>query len=301
MNKSTKIIYLLAILISIGGSIFAQKKELPPADLANVAYGPHGRNVLDVWFADSTKTTPLAIYIHGGGFTGGSKESLKAETLSKFLEAGIAVAAINYRLIKHAPLPAPHYDGRTALQFIRSQAKEWLIDKHRIGAFGGSAGAQICMWLAFSDDMANPASADPIEQESTRLTCVSTFGGQTTVDLDWWVEWIPGYNEHHVDPLAMSASTTLEDARVMGEKISALSIVSADDPPIFMGYGMAPDAPIPSIPKKAFGWKIHHVIFGIKLKEKMDEIGVESHLQYPGVTPKYSSNVHFFKSKLFPN
>lgn len=36
---------------------------------------------------------------------------------------------------------------------MRSKAKEWNIDKERVATFGGSAGAQICMWLAYSDEM----------------------------------------------------------------------------------------------------------------------------------------------------
>jgi len=50
--------------------------------------------------------------------------------------------------------------------------------------------------------------------------------------------------------------------------------------------------------KKAQGWKIHHVIFGIKLKEKMDKLGVEAHLKYPGAKTMYTSIPEFFKSKL---
>ena len=82
------------------------------------------------------------------------------------------------------------------------------------------------------------------------------------------------------------------------EEISALSIVSSDDPPIFMRYNMKPDAAIPSDPKKGRGWKIHHVVFGIKLKEKMDELGVEADLKYPDADTRFKNNVEFLKSKL---
>jgi len=43
-----------------------KRNALPKPDLANVKYGPHERNVLDLWKAESEKPTPLAIYIHGG-------------------------------------------------------------------------------------------------------------------------------------------------------------------------------------------------------------------------------------------
>ncbi|SVA70185.1 uncharacterized protein METZ01_LOCUS123039, partial [marine metagenome] len=158
-----------------------------PPTHANVKYGEHERNVFDIWLADSDKPTPLAIYIHGGGFRAGSKEKLNQNVLNELLKAGISVASINYRYMSVAtPLPTPHHDARRALQLMRSNAKEWNIDKERVAAFGGSAGAQICMWLAFTDEMAKPDSKDPVERESTRLTCVATAGGQTTNDIEFW-------------------------------------------------------------------------------------------------------------------
>lgn len=281
----------------------------------NVKYGEHERHVFDIWLADSSKPTPLAIYIHGGGFKSGSKEKLKPNELSKLLEAGISVAAINYRYVTIAPLPAAHHDARQALQFIRSNATDWNIDKGRVAAFGGSAGAQICMWLAFTEEMANPESTNPVERESTRLTCVATAGGQTTNDLDFYrnklgrmlgdeqeIESFSRSQGKASDPeevrIAMWGAETLEEANKIASQCSALSIISADDPPIFMSYGMSPTAKLPSDPKKVRGWLIHHVNFGTALKEKTDELNVEAHLKYPGATSRYESLVEFFQAKL---
>jgi len=264
---------------------------------ADVKYGPHSQNVIDFYKAESDVPTPLVLYIHGGGFRGGSKRSVNARTLRELLDAGISVAAVEYRFISHAPLPAAHHDSLRALQFIRSKADEWNIDKARVGAFGGSAGAQICMWLAFHDEMADTSSSDPIERESSRLTCVATSGGQTTMDFDWWMKWIPGYDKPHRERAESFGDITDEKFHDIIEDISALSIVSSDDVPIFMSYGMKPDDPVPT-GARAQGWKVHHVMFGIKLKEKMDELGLEADLKYPGAQTKYESNADFFIKKL---
>ena len=287
-----------SVMLSVSTSVCLGQKGAKPAPThGNVAYGPHERNVLDLWLADSATPTPLVAYIHGGGFRGGSKNSLNSRTLRELLEAGISVAAIEYRLISHKRLPGAHFDCRRALQFLRSKAEEWNIDKKRVGAFGGSAGAQLCMWLAFHDEMADPKSSDPLERESTRLACVATNGGQTTMDFDWWQKWIPGYEAPHRDPLeAFDVDSEAELRKIVAE-VSALSIITADDPPIHMSYGMAPDAPVPTDPKRARGWKVHHVTFGVKLKEKMDELGVEADLKYPGGSSTYTSVPHFFKVK----
>jgi acetyl esterase/lipase len=286
-----------AVVLAFGAACLAQNRAKPTPTHENVAYGPHKQNVLDVWLAQSTEPTPLLVYIHGGGFRGGSKESLNGRTLRELLDAGISVAAVEYRLIQHKKLPAAHHDCRRALQFLRSQADEWNLDAKRVGAFGGSAGAQLCMWLAFHDEMAQPDSPDPIERESTRLACVATNGGQTTMDFDWWQQWIPGYDAPHRDPLEAFEATAEEELRKLVEEVSALSLISADDPPIFMSYGMPPDAPIPADPKRARGWKVHHVMFGVKLKEKMDELGIEAELRYPSASSKYGSVAEFFRAK----
>ncbi|MFH1267048.1 MAG: alpha/beta hydrolase [Planctomycetota bacterium] len=277
---------------------FPPRAAKPPATHRDVKYGPHERNVLDFWQGKSETPTPLVVYIHGGGFRGGSKESLNARTLRQLVDAGISVAAIHYRFVRSKPLPAAHHDSRRALQFLRSKAKEWNLDGSRVGAFGGSAGAQLCMYLAFHDEMADPQSSDPVERESTRLTCVATSGGQTTLDFDLWRKWIPGYDKPHRDLTEIFGEGTDEERRKVVQDISALSLITADDPPIFMSYGMAPDAPVPDDDQRARGWKVHHVMFGIKLKEKMTELGIEADLQYRGAQTKYESNSRFFIAKL---
>ena len=282
---------------------------------ANVKYGEHERQVFDIWLADSSKQTPLAIYIHGGGFSSGSKDKLNSDQLSQLLESGISVAAINYRYRTIAPLPAAYHDARRALQFMRSNAGDWNIDKSKVATFGGSAGAQICMWLAFTDDMGNPDSSDPIERESTRLTCVATVGGQTGNSPEFWQKTIgplmgeskaggsilvPANGEQDGEKLRieMWGATTLEEANETASRYEAINTVSADDPPIFMSYGSSPTSKPPSDRTKLRGWLIHHVNLGFALKEKTDVLKLEAHLKYPGSKSKYSSQVEFFVDKL---
>ena len=293
----------------------ANQGQMPPTH-ANVKYGKDERNIFDIWLAESDKPTPLAIYIHGGGFRAGSKEKLSNDILSQLLTAGITVASINYRYLSiDTPLPTSHHDARRALQFMRSKAKKWNIDKSRVAAFGGSAGAQICMWLAYSDDMAKPKSKDPIERESTRLTCVATTGGQTTNEIEFWKKMITEIMESKieaegfvrplgglVDPekvrMATWGSKTLDKANKKASRHSALNLVSEDDPPIFMSYDMAPSAKPPESKTRLRGWLIHHVNLGIALREKTDTLKLEAHLKYPGAELKYPSQVEFLMDKL---
>ena len=141
---------------------------LPTPTAADVAYGKHPKQVLHFWKAESDKPTPLLFYIHGGGWQGGNRTSV-ASILPIMLKAGISVVSVEYRFIPEAtadgekpPVNGPLHDAARALQFVRSKAKEWNIDRARIGASGGSAGACSSLWLAFHPDMADPKSSDPV-------------------------------------------------------------------------------------------------------------------------------------------
>src|SRR4029453_9586559 len=111
---------------------------------------------------------------------------------------GISVVSINYRYASQAaadgvnpPVKAPLHDAARALQFVRSKAAEWNIDKQRIGATGGSAGACSSLWLAFHPDLAVKGGSDPIARESTRLWCAAVVGAQTSLDPAQLKEWTP--------------------------------------------------------------------------------------------------------------
>lgn len=273
------------------------RPELPPKTHANVAYGDHPQQVIDFWQADVGGRAPLAIYIHGGGFTGGSKDNVNAVTVRKLLAHGIHVASIEYRFLKHAQLPAAHKDAARAIQFIRSKGREWGIKTEEIGGFGGSAGAQLVAYLAFHDDLADPDSEDPIARQSTRLVCVAPNGCQSMMDLNWWKKNIPGYDDYHTDPNKYFRGGP-EMREPYAQQYSVYNHISPDDPPVYMTYGMAPDSNPPEDPKRLRGWKIHHVNFGIHLMGALRTAGVEAVLDYPGPETRYGSTVDFLIEKL---
>ena len=116
------------------------------------------------------------------------------------------------------------------------------------------------------------------------------------MDRAWWLKWVPGYDTPHRDFFKDFDVQTREAYLEKVEDVAALSLISTDDPPIFMTYGMAPDDSVPT--ERAQGWKVHHVIFGVKLKEKMDALGIEAALKYPGAASPYNSFADFFVTKL---
>lgn len=265
----------LAVVLSASAQT-AQKPKLPPPDVANVSYGPHERNVLDLWKAKSAKPTPLVIFIHGGGFRAGDKSNLSLRLLEECLKSGISVAAINYRFTQHAPFPAPMQDGARAVQYLRMRAAEWNLDPKRFAATGGSAGACMSLWIGFHDDMADPASPDPVRRQSTRLAAMGVQGAQTTVDPRVIAKLIGEATARHpgLEPFYGLKGDELATQRAyrIFEEASPVNHLSKDDPPVLLIYS-EPDVPLPADAKPGAG--IHHPRFGFYLKERMDKLGIE--------------------------
>ena len=253
----------------------AAPKPKPKPDLADVKYGPHERNVLDLWKAKSTSPTPLVVFIHGGGFRGGSKEALSVALLEGLLMKGISVMAINYRLSPEVSFPAHYMDSARAIQFARLKAREWNLDPKRVGATGGSAGAGTSLWIGFHDDMADSKNADPVLRQSTRLTCMAVGGAQSSYDPRVIKAWVGESAANH--PALEGFFGVKPDERDTPaahqryEAASAINHLTRDDPPVYAFYSEARVLP----PNAKAGVGIHHINFGLRLKEKMDALGIE--------------------------
>jgi acetyl esterase/lipase len=287
---------------------------VPPTE-ANVKYGDHERQVIDFFKAKSDTPTPLILFIHGGGWSGGDKTGVQTSVqIKRALDEGVSVAAINYRYIQQAqeegivpPVKGPLQDAARALQFIRSKAKEWNIDKTRIGATGGSAGACTSLWLALHDDMADPKSDDPIARESTRLACVALSGPQTTLDPKQIREWMPNGNYGgHAFGFRKAGQQRGEEFRLLMEnrdsvmkyikEYSPIELVSKDDPPIYMTFGSQNKPPVKGEEQAD---PTHSALYGVMLGEKLEPLGVEYLVTYPGHTdPRYKNVTDFLLERL---
>ena len=80
-----------------------QQDRLQPTH-ADVRYGEHERNVLDLYLAKSDKPTPLVLYIHGGGFRGGDKRTLNVR--AAFLHVGAMLGTLMTANVRERIIPA---------------------------------------------------------------------------------------------------------------------------------------------------------------------------------------------------
>lgn len=250
-------------------------KKRIPADHADVHYGPHERNTLDIWLASSDDPAPMVVYFHGGAFRHGDKRQIRQKFLRPLLAAGISVASVNYRLSNIAPYPAQMLDGARALQFLRHSAASYNIDPARIGASGVSSGGGISLWLAFHEDMADPASQDPIARQSTRISAAVVNGTQTTYDPR---EIMALFNttqiaEALIPFFGMCTAADVNDPKYhpLFLDSSPINHLTADDVPVILFYSQADEPLEKNTSEKEY---IHHPRFGHLLKKKMDRLGV---------------------------
>ncbi len=284
--------------------------ELIAPTYADVRYGPHDRNVLDLYLAESPRTTPLVLFIHGGGFMGGDKHDVSPSQLRSFLSAGFSVCALNYRLTSTAPAPAAYLDCGRAVQFLRFNAKKWNIDPDRIGATGSSAGAGISMWLAFHDDLADPKSTDPIARQSTRLACIAVSDGQSSYDPRF-AEKIgiprPNFDRHPFFlPFYGLQRSEIDTAKAykLYEEMAPITYLSKDDPPALLDYNFRNETVDSASELRLV---VHHPLFGVALKKQMDRRGIAcivQHLDRGGRKVRHGDDrpplnaVQFIKSQL---
>src|SRR4051794_32798395 len=291
-TRRLRMLFLIGLLLVVSLEVAAQVRkqvepDKPAADRRNLRYGPFERNVLDLWEAPrrggvTQGPSPLVIFFHGGGFVGGDKRSVPGWLVERCLARGISVASANYPLSSQAPYPAPMLDGARAIQFLRCRSGELGIDPARIAACGNSAGAGISLWVGLHDDLADPASPDPVLRQSSRLACMGVVGAQTSYDPRFIKQTIGGRAHEHIalKPLfGIHSDYEAESQRIrkLYEEASPLNYASADDPPVILFYS-EPDAPLP--PDARPGQGIHHPRFGAALKAKLDPLGVPCILRH---------------------
>ena len=205
------------------------------------------------------------------------------------------------------PVEWPLHDAARALQFVRHHASTWNIDPNRIGAFGPSAGGCSSLWLAFRDDLADPNSDDPIARQSTRLTCVAAHIAQTTLDPAQMRAWTPNsrYGGHAFGFMPDPTKLETRDAqfpewlaarsRVLSwiEAYSPFAWASADDPPVYLSYRTPPAL------GKDDADPTHTANFGVKLQERLRELGVPCELVFPGASNvRHPTAVEFLTAHL---
>ncbi len=169
----------------------------------------------------STNRPPLFVWIHGGGWTRGSRKGVNPLVL-RLAGEGYATASIDYRLGGLASHPKQIHDCKGAVRWLRAHAGEYGYDASRVAVGGGSAGGHLSLLLGLS------SGVEALEGTVGGNTGVSS-GVEAIVDL-----YGPG------DFLLFRKSSARFARRAPEDLLRAatpLAYLTADDPPVLILHG----------------------------------------------------------------
>ena len=194
---------------------------------------------LDVMTPRGEGPVPTLIYIHGGGWVGGTKEATVLRGLP-YMEMGWAVVNVEYRLGRNALAPGAVEDCRCALRWIYENAEDYNIDTSRLVVTGSSAGGHLALTtgmlpasagldrLCPGRDADRPGWAAADEYEMPVAAIVNWFGITDVGDL------LEGVN---AKSYAVAWMGSRSDRMELAKRVSPLTYVRSGLPPILTIHG----------------------------------------------------------------
>jgi len=186
---------------------------------------------LDVYVPRAAAATPnpTLIYIHGGGWVGGAKETSMLAFLP-YLETGWSVVNVEYRLARVSLAPAAVEDCRCALRWVIRNAKQYNFDTNKIVVTGHSAGGHLALTTGILPASAGLDRQCPGNEELKAAAIVNWFGITDVVDL------LDGANKQDYAVAWLGSMTNREE---ISRRTSPLTYVRAGLPPIITIHGDA--------------------------------------------------------------
>lgn len=118
----------------------------------DAAYGPHPRQVLDVYRPLAGRALPMVVFVHGGAFVDGVKDrtaEVYANVCWYLARHGVVAINMEYRLAPEFGFPAGADDVSLAVAWAAASAGRLDGDPGRVFVFGHSAGAAHAALFAY--------------------------------------------------------------------------------------------------------------------------------------------------------
>ncbi|HWX93776.1 MAG TPA: alpha/beta hydrolase [Terriglobales bacterium] len=222
---------------------------------------------LDVYRPRSAKSpVPVVMFIHGGGWVGGTKED-SALALLPYLHMGFAAVNVEYRLGKVSLAPAAAEDCLCAVHWVGVNAKKYNFDLNKVIVTGGSAGGHLALTTAMIPASAGFESECAYQEDESwsgpwtdvrpRVAAVVNWFGITDV-----VDMLQG--APNTRSYAVSWLGSLPNREDLAKRLSPLTYVRAGLPPILTIHGDA-----------------DHIVpysHAVRLHEALNKVGVKNQL-----------------------
>jgi acetyl esterase/lipase len=223
----------------------------------NITYSVNNsyESKLDVYKRrDATGPQPTLIWIHGGGWTGGAKES-SIMSLMPWFEMGWNVVNVEYRLARVSLAPAAVEDCLCALRFVAAQAATYNIDANRLVVSGDSAGGHLSLTTGMIPESAGLDRQCPGVPLPKVAAIIDWYGITDVADL------LDGPNRK---PYAVAWLGSQPNREEIARRVSPLTYVRPGLPPILSIQGDAD----PTVPYS----------HSLRLQEALEKAGVPHQL-----------------------
>ena len=180
----------------------------------------------------------MIVFVHGGGWKNGSKDSGKRGAW--LVPHGFAIASISYRLTDLGQWPDQINDCYAAVRWVRKNAKRYGLSGERIGCWGTSAGGHLAALMGTRNFTGR-------ERVSSRVQATADWFGPSEL-----LTMPPNNvgNGRTAEDVAKSngailLGSTVRDVPKLAKDASALDNVSGDDSPFLIMHGTAdPGVPL---------------------------------------------------------
>ena len=233
-------IVTLTLLVPFPSGAQQAKGKLPEGTKAqrDIEYVPGGSKAqtLDLFFPEKADAPlPLIVWIHGGGWSAGSKENCPAMFL---LGQGYAVASINYRLSGEAKWPAQIEDCKAAIRWLRANAKKHNINPDRIGVWGSSAGGHLVAMLGTAGGV-KEFDKGPNADVSSRVQAACDWFGPTDL-LQMGAQSGPNSKINHDSPNSPESRLiggAIQENKEKAATANPIKYVTKDGAPFLIMHG----------------------------------------------------------------
>ena len=216
---------MMAILISVwllSAPLLADEFEYET--LKNIVYCKveNEELKLNAYVPKDSGSFPAVLVVHGGAWKRGDRRQL-AGYATELAKRGFCCFAIDYRLAPKHKFPAQIEDCRSAIKWIRNHAKEYKVDKARIGAIGYSAGGHLVTLLGTTGQAPDESNG----KSDTRIQAVAAGGAPTDF------RWFPDGGKWAIYLMGGDLKSKPENFR----KASSAAFVDSKDSPTFFFHG----------------------------------------------------------------
>ncbi len=178
---------------------------------------------------DKKEKTPVLMYMHGGGWSKGTKDSMTSQ-LSHYMASNFAIVNVNYRLFNQGLAPAAVIDCRCALAWIYENADKYNFDVSKIVISGGSAGGHLALITGMLPAKSEFDTECGYKGDLKVAAIVNFYGIADVKDI------LSGENRKGYAVRWLGDQPNKEK---IADKVSAINYIRKDLPPTFTVHGDA--------------------------------------------------------------